>query len=48
MKQVLRHMHLDFVAKVEAGVGKLLNACFKREDIITIWLANVVPIRKKK
>lgn len=47
VKQAHRSMHPDLAAKVEAEVDKLIMAKFIREVQYPVWLANVVPIKKK-
>lgn len=40
-------MHHDMAAKVEAEVNKLVNVGSIREVQYLIWLANIVPVKKK-
>lgn len=48
VKQVLRRMHPDLTNKVDTEVHKLLQDGFVREVQHPVWLANVVPAKKRK
>lgn len=47
VKQASRHMHLDLTANVKAEVYKLVMVGFIWEVQYPIWLANIVPVKKK-
>lgn len=47
VKQAPRRMHPDLAAKVEAEVDRLIMAKFIWEVQYQVWLANIVPVKKK-
>lgn len=47
VKQGPKHMHPDLAKKVEADIDKLVNVGFIRKVRYPVWLANIVPVKKK-
>ncbi|XP_028085335.1 uncharacterized protein LOC114286368 [Camellia sinensis] len=48
VKQPQRRTRPELTAQIEAEVDKLINAGFIREVKYPTWLANIVPVKKKK
>ncbi|KAI5347445.1 hypothetical protein L3X38_015324 [Prunus dulcis] len=48
VKQARRRMSMDIELKVKEEIERLLKAGFIRPDIYVDWLANIVPVLKRK